>query len=123
MTSKRSRIQGLHAAEKPARDKGDHVEEEPGADGPGAREWLDRAPLARPGNRAAAFDTRLPSALAGGAARPIARQLHRHGYQLAAKPEGFIVTGTEGPLREGELNRARAWGAALATQSAPAPAS
>jgi hypothetical protein len=31
----------------------------------------------------------------------------RRGYQLAAPPEGFIVTGTEGPLREGKLARAR----------------
>lgn len=123
MTSKRSRIQGLHAAEEPARDKGKNVEEEPGADGPGVREWLDRAPQARPGSRAAAFDTRLAFPLAGGAARPIARQLRRHGYRLAANPEGFIVAGGEGPLREGELDRARAWGATLAAQPTPAPAS
>jgi hypothetical protein len=47
----------------------------------------------------------------------VARQLHKHGYQLAAKAEGFIVTGSEGPLRDGELDRARDWGAALARQA------
>ena len=52
--------------------------------------------------------------MAGGAARSVARQLHKHGYQLAAAPEGFIVTGAEGPLRDGEIERARHWGAALA---------
>jgi hypothetical protein len=55
--------------------------------------------------------------MAGGAARSVARQLHKHGYQLAAKAEGFIVTGSEGPLRDGELDRARDWGAALARQA------
>lgn len=120
MASPGSRAQGLQAAEKTARDNGGNGEPEPGADGPGVREWLDRAPLARPGSRAAAFDTRLPFPLAGGAARPIARQLRRHGYRLAAKPEGFIVSGSEGPMRDGELDRARAWGAALVTQATSA---
>jgi len=42
------------------------------------------------------------------------RQLRRRGYGLASKPESFIVTGSEGPLRQGELDRAREWGAILA---------
>lgn len=87
------------------------VTTEPGAPGPGVREWLKTLPMARPRRSAAAFDTRLPSPLAGGAARGIARRLLRHGYQLAAKPEGFVVEGTQGPLRDGDLDRARAWGA------------
>ena len=48
---------------------------------------------------AAAFDTRLPFPLAGGAARPIARELRRHGYNVVAKPMGFVVDGAQGPLR------------------------
>lgn len=120
MTSQRSRVQGLGNTQKAAREHGREVVPEPRAEGPGVREWLDGAPAARPGSRAAAFDTRLPSRLAGGAARPIARRLRHLGYQLAAEPEGFVVTGSEGPLREGELARARAWGAALAAQPAPA---
>ena len=82
------------------------------------REWLTSLPAAQRGRRAAAFDTRLPSRLAGGAARSAARELRKHGYQLATKAEGFVVTGTEGPLRDGELDRARAWGAGLARQPA-----
>jgi len=35
--------------------------------------------------------------------------------------ESFLVEGSEGPLVEGELDRARAWGAELA-RSAAAPA-
>jgi hypothetical protein len=86
---------------------------EPGAEGPGAREWLDQLPKVPPGRRAVAFDTRLSSPWAGGAARPIARRLRRHGYQIASKPEGFIVEGANGPLRTGEPERARAWAAGL----------
>ena len=48
----------------------------------------------------------------------IAKRLRHRGYRLAAPPEGFIVTGTEGPLREGELARTREWGARLARQLA-----
>lgn len=112
MTSPRSRQQGLQAARK-ARDQ-QNCEPEPGAAGPGLREWLRALPPARLGARAVAFDTRLDSRLAGSAARSASRQLRRRGFGLAGKPEGFIVTGSEGPLREGELDRARAWGAALA---------
>jgi hypothetical protein len=57
---------------------------------------------------AAAFDTRLPALLAGGAAWRIARALERSGYPLVARPEGFQVTGTEPVLRAGERDRARA---------------
>ena len=112
MSSPRSRQQGLQAAQKATGQP--HHDLEPGAAGPGMREWLLALPPARPGRRAAAFDTRLPSRLAGGAARSAARELRKHGYQLAAKAEGFVVTGSEGPLRDGELDRARKWGAGLA---------
>jgi len=78
------------------------------------------------GVRVAAFDTRIaveqtgPAILRflvrlfGYAAPSIAKGLQRKGGQLAAEPEGFIVGGTEGPLNEGELDRAREWGARLA---------
>jgi flavodoxin len=76
------------------------------------------------GIRAAAFDTRFDMAevesrmlrmavkLAGEnayAAPRIAAQLEKDGATLVVPPEGFIVTDTEGPLREGELERAAAW--------------
>jgi hypothetical protein len=32
---------------------------------------------------------------------------------LAASPEGFFVTGEQGPLKDGELERARAWAGRL----------
>lgn len=78
------------------------------------------------GVRAAAFDTRIPMdgsqpgflrvmvRLFGYAAAPIAKALAQKGALPAAPPEGFIVMGTEGPLKEGELDRAAAWARALA---------
>jgi hypothetical protein len=36
------------------------------------------------------------------------------GYRRIAKGRRFFVTGRYGPLREGELEAARAWGADLA---------
>jgi flavodoxin I len=47
--------------------------------------------------------------LFGYAAEPIAAKLQKKGGTLAAPPEGFFVGGTEGPLKEGELERAAQW--------------
>jgi hypothetical protein len=112
MTAPRSRRQGVQAARK-AKDQ-QSCEPEPGAAGPGLREWLQALPPARLGALAAAFDTRVESRLAGSAARPASRQLKHRGFGLAGQPESFIVIGSQGPLRQGELDRARTWGAALA---------
>lgn len=84
----------------------------------GVREWLEGLPAAGTGQRAAAFDTRLPSALSGGAARGVAHGLREHGFSLVADPVGFVVKDADGPLRDGELERARAWGADLVRQLA-----
>jgi hypothetical protein len=110
MSSPRSRQQGLQAACK-ANDQYSS-EPEPGA-GSGLREWLQALPPARLGAMAAAFDTRLESRLAGGAAHSASRRLRRRGFGLAGKREGFVVTGSQGPLRHDELDRAREWGATL----------
>lgn len=45
----------------------------------------------------------------GYAASTIHKRLLRHGGQAAVAPDGFCVTGKEGPLMAGELQRARAW--------------
>lgn len=85
-----------------------------GAAGEGLRAWLDAGPNG--GARlAAAFDTRArgPKVLTGSAAKVIARRLSRHGCALIALPESFTVESTEGPLADGELERAHAWGAGL----------
>ncbi|GJF34490.1 flavodoxin [Kitasatospora sp. NE20-6] len=85
-----------------------------GPDGsPGLRAWFHGLPDTASGTHAAAFDTRADFRMSGGAAYGIARRLARHHYDVLAEPEGFIVEEAEGPLRAGELDRARTWGAAL----------
>lgn len=85
--------------------------------GDGVREWLDRLPSVRPGSVAATFDTRLakPRWLTGSAARRAAARLRGLGFRVVAS-EGFLVAGIRGPLCEGEVERARGWGARLAGQ-------
>ena len=74
------------------------------------------------GVKVAAFDTRLPVSeiervrilaffvkIFGYAAKPIADRLEKKGGELVIPPEGFFVEGTEGPLQEGELERAADW--------------
>jgi flavodoxin len=84
----------------------------------GAREWLEE-PRRGEGKMAAAFDTRFskPRWLTGSAALRMARRLERRGYRLVAPAESFFVEHTEGPLRAGEEDRARAWGADLAERA------
>ena len=113
MTSGFSRQLGVSGEEK-AEVEGRPVHElEADADGPGVREWFDGLPKVEDARSAAAFDTRLGSHMAGGAARGIARRLRRHGYHLVSDPEGFVVEDAYGPLRPGELERAKQWGAQL----------
>ena len=51
----------------------------------------------------------------GYAAKPIADRLEKKGGELIIPPEGFFVEGTEGPLREGELERAADWARQIMT--------
>jgi flavodoxin len=59
----------------------------------------------------ACFDTRfrLPRFMSGSAAKVMAGKLREKGVSLLVAPESFFVKGTEGPLREGELERASTW--------------
>jgi flavodoxin len=78
------------------------------------------------GVKAAAFDTRIaPEDIqqpilramvkrGGYAAKPIGDALKKKGAILVAEGEGFFVQGTEGPLKEGELQRAAAWAKGIA---------
>jgi len=47
--------------------------------------------------------------LFGYAAEPMAKKLQQKGGALVIPPEGFYVLGSEGPLRDGELDRAANW--------------
>jgi hypothetical protein len=80
----------------------------------GIREWLDRLQCNAGHTRMAAFDTRVRRPrVPGSAARKIAKRLRRLGMPLA-HPTTFWVTGTTGPLLDGETERARDWGRELA---------
>ncbi len=75
---------------------------------------LLKASLALEGVDVAAFDTRTDTIwnriLPFGYAAPrITRLLEGHGGNLVAPPEGFVVLGIKGPLRDGELERAAGW--------------
>jgi len=97
---------------------------------PAMRTWLaqiPRGPLVN--TRFAAFDTRLASdehgvflralmGLIGWAAPKISLSVAAKGGIPVTRPEGFIVSGKEGPLKPGELERAAAWGASLMQQTA-----
>jgi flavodoxin len=80
---------------------------------PAIQQFLDGIPagsLARV--RVATFDTRMTmfsARLFGGAAVRIDAALKAKGGLPAAKPEGFIVKGRNGPLADGERERAAVW--------------
>jgi len=78
---------------------------------PSMRSWLIGLPAGH--GHYAAFETRLWWSL-GGSTSGISRGLEKAGYRPAAKAMRFIVTGAYGPLREGEVERARQWGTELA---------
>jgi len=72
--------------------------------------------------KVAAFDTRFTMSaieesrvlpffvrLFGYAAKPISDRLKKKGGDLIIPPERFFVEGVEGPLKEGELERAADW--------------
>ncbi|MGZ4168756.1 MAG: flavodoxin family protein [Solirubrobacteraceae bacterium] len=90
--------------------------------GPALRDWLGQLTKV-PEARAAAFDTRLDKAewLTGAASLGIAKRLRRHGYAVV-DTASFLVTESEGPLVDGELERARQWGVELAVTSPTAAA-
>jgi len=78
---------------------------------PAVQNLLNKVPKLQ-GIKVAAFDTRIPTKLVrvfGYAAGRIANNLKKKGSTLIASPEGFFVTGGQGPLKEGELERAAAW--------------
>ncbi len=85
--------------------------EAPDLSQPSMASWLQGLAAGR--GAAAAFDTRIRGPF-GSAAPAILKGLEAAGYRRIARPRGFTVTGTYGPLREGELDRAREWGAELA---------
>lgn len=84
----------------------------------GVREWLEQVTPQGAATRAAVWDTRMahPGFLqtVDHASSTIRRGLRRARFRMLTQPEHFLVEDMEGPLADGELQRARAWGADLA---------
>lgn len=59
----------------------------------------------------ACFDTRFRKSrlLTGSAAAAMAKRFQKRGITLLVPPESFFVIGTEGPLYDGEQERAAVW--------------
>lgn len=82
--------------------------------GIGMREWLTTLERTPGTVTAAAFDTRIAKPrVPGSAARAAEKRLRKLGFRVTVASESFYVTGTAGPLVEGEEERARAWGEKL----------
>lgn len=95
----------------------------------GSKEFLKSLTAqALKGMKVAAFDTRISVAevnskfldilvkFFGYAAEKIDKGLKARGGVPVIAPEGFIVTDKEGPLKEGELERAAAWAGKILQQ-------
>ncbi|MDD5342697.1 MAG: flavodoxin domain-containing protein [Patescibacteria group bacterium] len=65
-----------------------------------------------PGLKTAAFDTGLKKWYAGDGAGRISKKLAQVGCKAVGKMR-FIVLGKEGPLKDGEVERAKEWGSGL----------
>ena len=91
-----------------------------GAEEQGLREWLSALPadLSVP---VATFDTRATMVrnLPGSAAKAAGKELKRHHHGRVLERRSFYVSDSAGPLADGELERAAAWGAELALTAAP----
>lgn len=83
----------------------------------GLRDWIDEASHSATelGVPVVTFDTRIRR-IPGSAARSAARALRREGFSPVTCGESFWVTGTSGPLADGELDRACDWGRELAAR-------
>jgi hypothetical protein len=83
------------------------------AEGPGVRHWL--ASLGHGHTKVAAFDTRYTglAGLTDRASKAICRKLRKHGFEVVAKPESFLVD-SKHHLEPGEEARAQDWGKRLA---------
>lgn len=95
----------------------------------GTTAFLDKIPaVTLRGVKVAAFDTRMPpdvtksgvytlfAGIFSYAASKIADKLKKKGGVLIVPPEGFTVLGSEGPLKDGELERAAEWGRMILTK-------
>ncbi len=109
MSRPRSRKWAAATAQKPGND----LVLDRDAQGPGVRAWL--ASLGHGRTKVAAFDTRFNglAGFTGRASKAISRKLRKHGFEVVAKPESFLVD-SKHHLESGEEARAQEWGKRLA---------
>jgi len=82
----------------------------------GVREWISDL-ASQPDLRVITFDTSVRLRLSlGCAAKAAARLLRRRGFDRAERGPSFYVTGTAGPLADGEQQRAARWAAGLGVE-------
>lgn len=83
----------------------------------GLREWITGIPDERHATSLVTFDTRVSKVrhLPGSAAKGAAKTGRKHGFATHVPPESFYVDDISGPLVDGELERAIAWGRELGT--------
>lgn len=80
----------------------------------GVREWISQVSIPE-GTHIAIFDTVTgKNWLSGSAAKAAAKILSKRFRGSSIDVTSFVVTGTEGPLAEGEEEAAQAWGEGLA---------
>jgi flavodoxin len=85
----------------------------------GIREWIE-AVVPRPELPVITFDTRVKVKLMpGSAAKAAAKALRDRGFHRAERGETFWVQDTDGPLEDGELERAEEWGRDLSQHVTP----
>ena len=95
---------------------------------PPVRTWLESLPqagaaataAATTGPAAAAFDTRIRGPF-GSAAPAILEGLEKAGYRAIAKPVGFLVKGSQGPMRDGEARARSRMGRGVGTRDSKRP--
>jgi hypothetical protein len=108
-----SRPQTREEAAKWAADPGRELELEPGADGMGVREWLERVDSLPA--RSTVFDTRadVPEIFSGSAAKKLEHELRRRHSDSVIGRQSFLVD-KQSHLETGELERAEDWGRVIA---------
>ena len=76
----------------------------------GIREWLSQLERSSAGIPAAAFDTRVDKPrMPGSAAKAAKHELRSLSFETSIRQQTFRVHGYEGPLLDGEIERAAAW--------------
>ena len=67
------------------------------------------------GKKAVTFDTKYKSRFAGSAGKKIQSKLKKLDFEIVMKPVSFIVTGREGPLAEGEIEKIKVFATLIST--------